>query len=138
MRTPETKGRIYLAGPMTGLPEFNFPAFNEADALLTAAGWVVFNPAKKDQESGLSVEGLEGTVEELDAAGFDFAEAADWDLGTLVHRVEAIAMLPGWRKSKGARAEYAVARWLGLKVYEWNRYADGNLMLLYGTQTLHV
>lgn len=38
--------RIYIAGPMTGLRELNFPAFNAEAARLRAAGWEVLNPAE--------------------------------------------------------------------------------------------
>ncbi len=43
----ETK-RIYLAGPMTGLPDYNFPAFMKAAAYLRSQGAIVFNPAEND------------------------------------------------------------------------------------------
>lgn len=39
--------RVYIAGPMTGLPDFNFPAFHAAAAAWRAAGWEVFNPAEE-------------------------------------------------------------------------------------------
>lgn len=29
---------VYIAGPMTGLPDLNYPAFNAAEEALTAAG----------------------------------------------------------------------------------------------------
>lgn len=38
--------RLYLAGPMTGLPDFNYPAFHAAAAAWRAAGWTVANPAE--------------------------------------------------------------------------------------------
>jgi hypothetical protein len=39
--------RAYIAGPMTGLPEFNFPAFHAAAASLRARGFEVENPAQR-------------------------------------------------------------------------------------------
>lgn len=42
--------KIYLAGPMRGIPEFNFPAFHAMACRLRAEGNVVFNPAEKDIE----------------------------------------------------------------------------------------
>ena len=38
--------RVYIAGPMTGLPDFNYPAFNAAAAKLRALGLEVLNPAE--------------------------------------------------------------------------------------------
>lgn len=46
--------RIYLAGPMRGYPDFNFPAFIAAAAWLRAAGHEVFNPAERDLDNGFS------------------------------------------------------------------------------------
>lgn len=46
--------RVYIAGPMTGLPDFNYPLFHMAAARWRAAGWVVCNPAENfDGHQGL-------------------------------------------------------------------------------------
>lgn len=42
--------RVYLAGPMRGVPHFNFPAFHAAAAELRARGYVVFSPAEADND----------------------------------------------------------------------------------------
>ncbi|WP_259331943.1 DUF4406 domain-containing protein [Pseudomonas sp. GW101-3H06] len=39
------KNRVYVAGPMTGLMDFNYPAFNAAADQLRALGYEVENPA---------------------------------------------------------------------------------------------
>lgn len=39
---------LYIAGPMTGLPELNYPAFNQAEAQLRALGYGVLNPVRHD------------------------------------------------------------------------------------------
>ena len=45
--------KTYISGPMTGLPDLNFPAFHEAAAYLRAKGFDVINPAEHDQSPGL-------------------------------------------------------------------------------------
>jgi hypothetical protein len=112
--------RIYVAGPMRGIPEFNFPAFNAAAASLRAHGHTVFNPAEKDNERhGTDIsKGNSDGCEKLATAqhGFNLRTALGDDLRWICAEAEAIALLPGWEKSKGATAEHATAVALGLQV----------------------
>jgi hypothetical protein len=112
--------KIYLAGPMRGYPEFNFPAFHAAAAELRAQGHLVFNPAERDIErhGGVDISKGNATGDEAAAArvhGFDLRVALIEDLGFICSQAEAIALLPGWSYSKGAVAEYSTAVALGLE-----------------------
>jgi hypothetical protein len=91
--------RIYIAGPMTGIPDHNFPLFNEVAAKLRAADWEVINPA----EHGV----VEGAV---------WADYLRYDIKKLMD-CGAIYLLPGWEQSKGASLEVMIARRLGFKFY---------------------
>lgn len=95
---PSRKKRLYLAGPMTGLPDLNFPAFNAAAAALRERGYHVENPAEH------------GIVE-----GAEWGDYLRYDIGRLV-TCEGIALLPGWFDSKGARLEVNIAQELGMEV----------------------
>lgn len=108
--------RVYVAGPMTGLPGFNFDAFHRAEALLVVHGYEVFNPARKDLEKGFNPAGLTGH-ENLTDLGFDLREALGMDTAWICEHAEAVYMLPGWAGSKGATAERALALALGLEVW---------------------
>ena len=111
--------KIYVAGPMRGIPEFNFPAFNVATKKLRAEGHEVFNPAEKDnQRHGTDISKGNATGDENLAAkqhGFNLREALAEDLDYICRQADAVALLPGWQNSKGALAELATARALGLK-----------------------
>lgn len=125
--------KIYVAGPMRGIPEFNFPAFNAAAAALRAAGHEVFNPAERDNERhGVDIsKGNAAGCEELAAKdhGFNLRVALAEDLAFICAHADAVFMLPGWLNSKGARAERAVGRALGLKIFEQGYNADKVLNL---------
>ncbi len=92
--------RTYVAGPMSGLPEFNYPAFHAAAAAWRAAGWEVENPA----------EHFGGRT---DLPRETYMHAAIKSLLTC----DAIALLPGWWESEGARLEYRVAQAVGMTIY---------------------
>jgi hypothetical protein len=92
------QGRVYIAGPMTGLPDLNFPAFNVEAARLRAEGLTVINPAEH------------GIVE-----GADWGDYLRHDIAGLV-TCERIHLLPGWAKSKGANLEVLSALVLGIEV----------------------
>ncbi len=109
------KPHVYVAGKMRFQPEFNFPAFFEAEAELRAQGFEVFNPARQDIENGFDPKGMTGH-EDLDELGFDLREALGGDVVWIALRADAIYMLEGWSKSSGATAEHALARALGLTI----------------------
>lgn len=95
---------IYLAGPMRGIPEFNFPAFDAEAAKLRAEGHVVFSPADGDRWLTLTGRPVEPrTCFELDT---------QW----ICRHADTIALLPGWERSSGARAERALAEAIGIEV----------------------
>lgn len=110
--------KVYVAGPMTGIPEFNFPAFNAAAATLRADGHVVFNPAERDIErhNGVDISKGNASGSQEEAAkvhGFSLRDALADDTWWICKEADAIALLPGWENSKGARAEHALSVALG-------------------------
>ena len=92
--------RIYLAGPMTGLPKFNYPAFHAEAARLRLLGYHVENPAENNAPAGTTWDG--------------YMRLALVQLVTC----DCIALLPGWIHSKGARLEFTVAKNLGMRAIE--------------------
>lgn len=104
--------RIYLAGPMTGLPDYNFPAFDHATKQLRALGHTVFNPAENDRDNGFDASGLEG--HEAERLGFSVRRALKQDLSWICDHAEAVAVLPDWHRSKGALTETTLATALGI------------------------
>lgn len=115
-----TKLKVYLAGQMRGLPQFNFPAFFAAAAKLEEAGFAVFNPAARDNQrhgTDVSKGNLTGDMEQLNREHcFDLRVALHEDLSFICLEADMIAMLPGWERSKGATAEHATATALGLPI----------------------
>ena len=101
----------YIAGPMTGIPEYNRPEFEKAGDHLRAQGVPssnIFNPI--DHEASLMVQ--EGLIKGEDAYRICLKMDLDWicDWATDMY------MLRGWGQSKGANAEHALAVALNLNI----------------------
>ena len=90
--------RIYIAGPMTGLPELNFPAFNAEAARLRALGYDVVNPVELNPDRKTP-----------------WAECMRRDLKALLD-CDTLVTLHGWEYSIGARLETHVAQHVGIKI----------------------
>lgn len=105
---------LYLSGPMRGRPLFNFPAFHEATAFLREKGYEVFSPAEMDEEDGFDPASAVFTTEGL-------RKALKRDTET-IFKVDAVAVLPGWEASRGARLEVELALMIGLPVI--NAYTE--------------
>jgi len=95
---PAPKKSIYIAGPMTGLPDLNFPAFHARAAELRALGHDVINPAEINPDQGMS-----------------WRDCMRTDIAALVF-CEAIDMLPGWENSIGATLEHHIAQRLNMVI----------------------
>ena len=89
---------IYIAGPMNGYPGMNFDAFHKAAFNLRAAGFTVINPAELNPD-----------------VNADWSDCMDVDIDA-VFECDAIYMLKGWEKSKGARIEYRIAKNRGMEI----------------------
>jgi nucleoside 2-deoxyribosyltransferase len=100
---------IYIAGPMRGIKDFNFPAFDQEAAYWREHGWRVVNPAEMDREH----DGPEAHAN----AKWSFEVYMRRDLKAIIEQCDAIVLLPGWSRSLGANIELTVARALGLRVY---------------------
>jgi hypothetical protein len=119
--------KLYLAGPMSGIQDFNFPAFDAAAAQLREAGYTVFNPAENDRENGFDATGMSGDPAEAYNKGFRLRTALKQDLSWICDHADGIAVLPGWQFSKGVYAERALARALGIDsmtVDEWLKLVE--------------
>jgi len=99
------KKSIFISGPMTDIPEHNYPEFARVEEALQSMGWEVVNPVKFNQEYDHGdVEGWDW----LATHPLDLRECfqKEWDA---VRRCDAIFLLDGWQDSRGARAEVAEA-----------------------------
>lgn len=90
--------RVYLSGPMSGIAEHNFPAFNAEALRLRAAGYRVVNPVEINPDVGASWE---------TCLRADIKALCDCDV---------IALMPGWQGSKGAHLELNIAHRLGMTI----------------------
>ena len=99
--------RLFLSGPMTGIPLFNWPEFDRWTAILRAEGNEVWSPAENDRAKGIDPN------DRITQA--QLYELVRDDLRALVD-CEGIALMPGWQRSTGARRERDAADWCGLRV----------------------
>lgn len=88
---------IYLSGPMSGLPDLNFPAFNAEAARLRHLGYTVVNPADINTDSA------------------DWHQCLRADIRAMMD-CDTLALLGGWQQSVGAHLELHIAHRVGLHV----------------------
>jgi hypothetical protein len=104
--------RLYVAGPMTGIPQFNIPAFDAAAADLRAHGYEVVSPAELDDPAirAVSLASPDGAIATLETHGQTWGDFLARDVKLLADDgIDAIVVLPGWETSRGARLETFVA-----------------------------
>lgn len=96
--------KVYISGPMTGYPGFNYEAFNAAEATLAAKGHEPINPARHPVDPS-----------------WTWSDYLRTDLRDVL-AADAVAVLPGWECSRGAALEVHVAHSLGMTVLPIDRW----------------
>lgn len=104
---------VYISGAMTGIPDFNVTAFNEAEHyLVNTFGCTVLNPSRHPQCENLTWDYY------MELAKIDVKHC---DIVVLIegkyHR-DGKTVKHSWQKSKGALMEFARACDFGKKIIE--------------------
>lgn len=98
--------RLYIAGPMTGIEHFNYPAFEAAAGHLCDAGYEVRSP----HDNGLTVE-------------HEWQDHMRADIRMLLE-CDGVALLDGWMESRGARLEESIAHALSMPRRSIDQWAN--------------
>jgi hypothetical protein len=94
---------IYLSGPMTGYPNFNIETFNFWTEFYETCGYKVHSPPQ--------ISPVDGEKE--------YQDYLRSDLNVLINeKIDAVYVLPGWEKSKGALLEARIAMALNIPVFD--------------------
>jgi len=110
---------IYLAGPMTGYKHHNVDAFRAYQRYWQALGWIVETPFEANNRVWERYHGrpFAPETDSVDYGHWMLPEIFAEDIAT-VCRVQAVALLPGWQKSEGAKRELAIATLLNKPIYD--------------------
>ncbi len=129
--------KFYLAGPMTGIPQFNFPAFYDAAKALRAKGLEIISPAEMDdkEDAGAAMASPDGAL----GTGTGGVNGKTWgdflarDVKLIADNVDGIIFLDGWQASRGARLEAFVGILCDREFY---LYSDGLVYEILATEVL--
>jgi hypothetical protein len=97
----------YLTGPMSNLPFFNFPAFDNAAAALRGRGYELIVPSEQDspQMQAFCRASLDGKWLDGNISGETWGDVLAKDVKTVADKVDGLFLLPGWEHSRGSRLE---------------------------------
>jgi hypothetical protein len=111
--------QIYIAGPMSGIQDLNFPLFCKAERELIERGWLPINPASKEKQDNADLPNPDKMPIQFGGNRFDLTPG-------MIHQQDAqmlmsansIGVLPGWQQSLGSLGELYLAQQWGLYMYQ--------------------
>lgn len=117
----DNKLRYYIAGPMTGYPQFNIPLFDEVALAMRRQGLDVTSPTELDSEGmrALAMQSTDGNMVELESEG-TWGDCLARDVKLLADELDAIVLLPQWYDSRGANLEAFVGLLCAKQFFLWN------------------
>lgn len=142
--------KVYIAGPMSGIPAFNYPAFFNLAKGLRA---MVIDPLETPDRRHLQVINpaefpdphLDAILNSPDGNPETLAPLTGMTWGDYVARavkvvadepdLDAIVTLPGWMNSRGARIETLIGHTRGLKIVTFGITYDGRIYLYEHTRS---
>jgi hypothetical protein len=98
----------YLAGPMSGLPNYNYDTFDRAAGRLRGQGYEIVSPHELFPEENKANRGQ---------------LVPSWYMRRALNalmKCDAIIFLPGWKNSPGVRTELVVALSLDMPLYSYD------------------
>jgi hypothetical protein len=114
--------KYYIAGPMSGIPQFNYPAFDKMADKIRDMGHEVMSPAEMDSEAvrHIAMASEHGNLSEFnsDSTWGDFLAR---DVKIVADEVDGVVLLPGWTNSRGARLEAFIALTVQKPVMRYTR-----------------
>lgn len=135
---PEHGLNWYLAGPMTGLPKFNYPFFFRVAAAMRNAGWTVTSPAEMDTPGKLELvlASEDGKLDGMEHLVGTWADFLSEDVKLIADKIDGLVFLPGWQKSRGARLEAYVGLICGKPFMVVDSFQDELLLSDIGRDTV--
>ena len=114
--------RLYLAGPMTSVPQFNIPLFDSTAAALRLLNLDIVSPAELDnpETRRVALASPDGAPGSGAATGESWGDFLSRDVKLIADQIDGLVLLPGWQKSRGARLEVFVALLCGKKFFVWS------------------
>lgn len=125
--------KVYIAGPMTNMPQFNVPLFDRVAGELRQKGYEVVSPAELDSQTmrQAALASHDGNLDELEKTTKEtWGHVLARDVLVLSdHGVEGIVLLPNWYKSRGATLEANVGLLNGLEFFAYQE-DGGNISVV--------
>lgn len=91
--------RIYISGPITGIPDLNKNEFEKYENILTRTGYEVVNPLKLIKEN----------------EKYQWQHYMSIDISMMM-TCDTIVVLDNWSQSRGAKIEVSLSYFLGKRV----------------------
>jgi hypothetical protein len=108
----DKKFRWYLAGPMSGIEDYNFPLFHETARRLRALGAEVVSPAELDTDPDTNK-----------ASSDPYPVCLKKDLAALL-TCDGIVLLENWENSNGACLEVRIAQMTQMVIITLENFLD--------------
>lgn len=113
----------YLAGRMTGIPQFNFPRFSEVAGILRDQGYTLIVPSEQDTKA-VQAAAWASPDGEMDAEGkvgdSTWGDILAKDVKIVADEIHGVIAMDDWWLSRGARLECFVALSCGKPVIQYS------------------